>query len=227
MKKIITILMSMAATAAMQAQMPTNLSEFSSAQLMKTAADSEFNLDDVKGSPYYYEEYLPGEMFYENTEFPEKELYRYNALFDEIEIKTDIEDPNYVVKTAKIDVVINGEKFVYRQYFDEETEQMKFGFLVVYTENEKYSVYKRYFKELQEPKKSNTAITPDTPAKINGKPKFYYKDKNTTKIEEVSKSKKTYIKAYPSKDVKGYFKSHKVNFKSTDDIIALLEFCNS
>jgi len=166
-------------------------------------------------------------MYYENTEFPEKELYRYNALFDEIEIKTDKEDPIYVIKTAKIDVIINGEKFVYRQYFDEENEEMKFGFLVVYRENEKYSVYKRYFKELQEAKKSNTAITPDTPAKINGKPKFYYKDSSTGKIEEVSKSKKTYIKAYPSKDVQRYFKSHKVDFKSTDDIIALLEFCNS
>lgn len=227
MKKIYTILISMAATTAIQAQMPTTITEFSSAQLMRTAADSEFNLDDVKGSPYYYEEFLPGDMFYENTEFPEKELYRYNALFDEIEIKTDTEDPNYVVKTAKIDVVINGEKFVYRQYFDEETEAMKFGFLVVYAENDKYAVYKRYFKELQEAKKSNTAITPDTPAKINGKPKYYYKDKGTSKIIEVSKSKKTYIKRYPTKDVKGYFKSHKVDFKSTDDLIALLKFCNS
>ncbi len=182
--------------------------------------------DSYTGTPYNNPSYLPGNVYKDNELLASNVALRYNAMADEIEIKESLEDSDkeakVLTKSPDIYVKIVNDIFVFVPY-DGGIESG--GYFHVMFEGNKYDLFKKIKKDFSPPKKANTSITRDVPAKFTDKPVYYIITKEG-KFYELPSSKKKKFKVFSENTdlVKNYVNSNNLNLNEEKDLMRVIRY---
>jgi hypothetical protein len=179
----------------------------------------------IEGSEYFDEEFVKGDMLTQNSELFSGIPMRYNAYFENMEIRL----PDSMVYTMSdpgliFQVRLKKDVMIFTHYISPLGE--KDGFLYVLYEG-KCSLYRRNYKVFREKIPSN-GILSEVPAKLVDKPKEYYirsKDKTPTVILS-KKDLLLILNDHPS-EVEDFLKKEKVKLNKDEDLIKLLTYYDS
>lgn len=154
---------------------------------------------------------------------------RYNAFNNELEVL--VEDDNLVVLNPASDyevVFINTNKIYRGLSYTTEDGVSKTSFLVVLSENEKYTLFKEERVKFYEKVESKSSYDKEKPAEYKRISDNYY-IKLGDNVTFLPQNKKDLLKAFPdeSKKLTAYMKDKKLNPKNEDDLIVLAEYLST
>lgn len=182
---------------------------------------------NISGIPY-----LDDKFFYsEISGVQEKVLTRYNAATDEIEIKKDDENKEFLLpKTPEFNTV-NSKfgKYILKlvDYTTPKGESIN-GYLVELWTNEKSSFFRRDRIKLEEGREGN-GYTGYTPPKYTKAAEEYYIQLKDKEIVVFPKNKKALTELFKDKksEIDTFLKANKLSFKDEKDMIKIAEFAST
>jgi len=181
-------------------QLSTGLKRVSESFIVDRTGKS-INKDNIKGSPYSDENFKMAKI----TPLNEKYLVRYNAVQDEIEVKT--KEGNLLLLEKKSNYTVELQNKTYKTFnYNPNSNNTELVFFVVGSEFKNLSILKRETKKFHEEKKGVTSYHADKPA--------YYDDKYKTQL---------FIKFV----IKKYIKDNKISLKKEDQLLKLLKHINT
>ena len=151
---------------------------------------------------------------------------RYNAYIDEIEFtnnpKTQSSD-KILMKNINISCQIEGEKYIYTDYIDENDFRKK-GYLIELFLGKKYVLYEKKLKIFMEGSNAKTSLERSFSPRFVEKRKYFVSKNNTTKME-VKLNKKSIIDFLGSEEelIKKIIKEKKLKFKQPEDLKVILK----
>lgn len=189
--------------------------------------DYEIDWNNVKGSPYLYEDYKLANFSVGNKNYGNI-LMRFNTYSQEIELKPEKEEGEVgaLMKLENSKITFGNEKLKLFSYTDEEGDAEKGYFLVLNTaENIQLLLRKKCVFSPNE--KAMTANQADRAAKFT-QYDYYYISKDGTPVA-VSPKKKAIINLFPDKknEIKDYIKSEKLKLKKEKDFATLVDYIAS
>ncbi len=192
-----------------------------------TTRASKYNPENTKGTPYQTEDFQTGSLLNESTViFPDVAL-RYNALNDEFQIKSSLNESNKNIQAVmkKTDLYVKVGDAIYTYLLPSGEVG---GYYNVLVEGTKKSIYKKLSKKFVEGAQSVNMMTGNHPNRLVDETKYYLVSEDGT-IEELPNSKNRRLKLIAAKDYKSfkkYAKSNDLNVKSEEDLIKLVEYYN-
>jgi hypothetical protein len=190
---------------------------------------SEDDYNNIEGSPYANEEFLPGNIYQDNQLVYNNILLRYNIFSDEIEIKNsgDAKEDSFgaLVKNPEAFVKILNTIYVFVPL---EGSNEKGNYFTVVSEESVFDLYKKTQVSYKAPFKASTSYERDRPGTFEKKNSYFLVSKVGT-FYELPSNKSKVIKAMgkKEKEVKAFIKKNKTNLKSEEDIIKLVKHYNS
>lgn len=190
--------------------------------------DFEISLDDILGSPYLYEDFQQGVIRDMLEETYRKVFVRYNIFNDDFQIKYDSPHSKAynLIKDPKVRVELNYKTFVYKTFIDENKEVVE-GFLELFYFDEYISIFKRYRKKLDLPKKAETSLHKDIPGRFVDKNSFFVS--KGLQIVVLPENRKTIINFFPNhkEELEHYIKNERLRFKKEEDVKKLIRYYKS
>jgi hypothetical protein len=180
--------------------------------------------ENVNGSPYFVDTYLPVKLSnFEN----ENILVRYNAAEDEMEFRKDGQI-YYVPKSDDLSVKFlnSGKEYHYTSYTDK--GNVTSGYLILVSENEKVSLFKREQIKFVAAKEAANSYDTGRPAEYKKADDAFFLELNGT-IENFPKNKKELIRkfSHKEKEVAEFLKQNKTSFSREADLVQLTKFLST
>jgi len=209
---------------------------FSQAQeIGKTEGELLYNLDyylnknkeikdnEILGSPYLYEKFVDGKVYFKERDKQLNSILNYNAFSDEIDFRIDEKIYSFKNPEDVLKIVTDEGVLVFNTYVN--NNSVKKGFLIELVDN-KISLYKKEKIVYVHPKEARNAYEKDKPGRYNRiKPQFYISVNDNTAF--VVKNKKSLLKEFRKRlEISDFLKKEKVNLKSEEDIIRLVKYIN-
>lgn len=186
----------------------------------------EIDWNNVKGSPYLYENYKLGQFFVDSKSYGNV-MMRFNTYTDEIELMPiDGEEVGALMKIDNSRLTFENKTLKLLSYKDEDGNAQQGYFLVLNTNaNVKLLLKKKCVFSPNE--KALTANQADRAAKFTQYDYFYILKEGTPVM--VSPKKKDIVKLFPNKkkEIKGYIKSEKLKLKKQEDFAKLVDYIAS
>ena len=180
--------------------------------------------ENVNGSPYFVETYLPVKL---STFEDENILVRYNAADDEMEFNKGGQ-LYYIPKSddLKIKFLNSGKEYHHTPYTDKGNATS--GYLILLSENEKVSLYKKEQIRFVPAKEATNSYDMGRPAEYKKADDAFFIELNGT-IENFPKNRKELIRkfAHKEKEVSDFVKKNKISFSREADLIELTKFLNT
>ncbi len=104
--------------------------------------------ENVKGSTYFNESFLPGKVVVDNNE-ARNLMLRYNAYSDEMEVRQGKDSLVVLLKNSDIECLL-GSEVIACVPFTTTGEDINLGFMTVLHQGEKYKLYVRKTKKLKD-----------------------------------------------------------------------------
>ena len=190
--------------------------------------NQSLDLSSIEGSPYYNEEFIPGNIYYVNKIYGNYPM-RYNAFSDEVEIqRTGSNTMESVYKSMSLSCDIDGEKFIYAKYINQKGI-MQEGYLNKLNASQKYVLYEKKSKIYKEGKKAATSMHPSYPPKFEDKHEYFLSADNEFPVY-FKPSKKELTELFgqdKASDIKAYIKQNKIKLTQKEDLLKLMEYLNS
>ena len=190
--------------------------------------NQSLDLSSIEGSPYYNEEFIPGNIYYVNKIYGNYPM-RYNAFSDEVEIqRTGSNTMESVYKSMSLSCDIDGEKFIYAKYINQKGI-MQEGYLNKLNASQKYVLYEKKSKIYKEGKKAATSMHPSYPPKFEDKHEYFLSADNELPVY-FKPSKKELTELFgqdKASDIKAYIKQNKIKLTQKEDLLKLMEYLNS
>ena len=180
---------------------------------------------EIKGSKYFDEKFKPADVKYFGKDLNQNIFLRYNAYSDELEFannpKTKSSD-KILIKNINISCQIEGEKYIYTDYIDENDYRKK-GYLIELFLGKKYVLYEKKLKIFMEGSNAKTSLERSFPPRFVEKHKYFISKNNTTKME-VKLNKKSIIDFLDVEEklIKKIIKERKLKFKQSSDLKVIL-----
>lgn len=180
--------------------------------------------ENVNGSPYFVETYLPVKLSnFEN----ENISVRYNAADDEMEFKKDGQ-VYYVPKSDDLSIKFlnSGKEYHYTTYT--EKGDAKSGYLILLSENEKVSLFKKEQIKFVPAKEAANSYDTGRPAEYKKADDVFFLELNGS-IENFPKNKKELIKKFSNKEkeISSFLKQNKISFSREADLVELTKFLST
>jgi hypothetical protein len=154
---------------------------------------------------------------------------RYNAFNGELEVKIETDKVIVLDRKTDFEVVFTLTNKTYRavDYINEKSISKR-GFLVVFSEDKNYSLFKEEHIQYFEKVEATSSYQQDKPARFKRDDDVYYL-KLDDKVTFVPQNKKDFIKAFPeqSKKLKSYMKENKLNPKKEDELLTLVKYLST
>ena len=186
---------------------------------------NSYSNKEIKGSEYFNEKFKPADVKYFNKDLNQNIFLRYNAYSDELEFtnnpKTQSSD-KILMKNINISCQIEGEKYIYTDYIDENDFRKK-GYLIELFSGKKYVLYEKKLKIFMEGSNAKTSLERSFPPRFVEKHKYFISKNNTTKME-VKLNKKSIIDFLDVEEklIKKIIKERKLKFKQSSDLKVIL-----
>lgn len=182
---------------------------------------------NISGTPYIEDKFFDSEI----SGVSEKLLTRYNAATDEIEIKKEDTEGEFLLpKTAEYGTVSSKYgKYILKlvDYVTPKGESIN-GYLVELWANENSSLLRRDRIKLEEGREGNgyTGYTPPKYAKAAAEYYIQFKGKD---IAVFPKNRKALIELFKDKksEIETFFKSNDLSFKDEKDMAKITEFAST
>ena len=195
-------------------------------ELIKNRVSKNSNSNrKIKGSEYFDETFKPANVNYFGKDLNQNIFLRYNAYSDEIEFtnnpKTQSSD-KILMKNINISCKIEGEKYIYTDYIDENDFRKK-GYLIELFSGKKYVLYEKKLKIFMEGSNAKTSLERSFPPRFVEKHKYFISKKNNTKME-IKLNKKSIIDflGVDEELIKKIIKERKLKFKQSSDLKVIL-----
>lgn len=202
------------------------LNDANNAQSAKS--NQNFDVSSIEGSPYYNEEFIPGNIYYLDKIYGNYPM-RYNAFSDEVEIqRTGSNSMESVYKSMSLSCDIDGEKFIYAKYINQKGIAQE-GYLIRLNSSQKYILYQKFSKLYKEGKKAATSMHPSYPPKFEDKHEYFLSADNEFPVY-FKPSKKELTDLFGQEraaDIKDYIKQNKIKLTRKEDLQMLTEYLNS
>ncbi|WP_420570636.1 hypothetical protein [Kordia sp.] len=184
----------------------------------------EIDWENVKGSPYLYENYKLAQFFVGDKSYGNV-MMRLNTYSDEIELlPEDGQEMEALMKVDNSRVTFENKTLKLMKYKDEEGYEKQSYFLVL---NDKDDVQLLLRKKcvFSPNEKALTANQADRAAKFTQYDRYYI-SKNGGALTEVKPKKKEVVKLFPGKegDIKKYIKSERLKLKKQKDFAKLVDY---
>lgn len=176
-------------------------------------------LGNIKGSPYFNEDFIEGKVIYNNEPQDQVAFLRYNAFSDEIEMtphQYQFKSDQAIVKNTSISCLIGDEKFIYLPYKDKASEIVKMGYLIEMYKGKQFNVFFNKTKVYMDPVQARTGLERSFPARFVDDETYYYNiDGGTPQELKLYKSKLKEI--FDNKErYNSYIRKHKRTKNNTD-----------
>lgn len=174
------------------------------------------------GSPYFEEEFKKGVI--NDGEGRTQDAYlRYNAVEEEMEIKLEKVDEQFMVlpKLKKITYSIDEKKYFIATYRTEKGEKLQ-GYFVSFYDGEEVKLLGWHRPDIIEAQKARTGYEKNKPAHLKVDLEYYI-SKNDGRLQEVKMKPRNFRKLFnDSRAMKKYLSDNKV--KSTEEAIEALKY---
>jgi len=179
----------------------------------------------IKGSEYFDEKFKPAYVKYFGKDLIQNIFLRYNAYSDEIEFTNNpktLSSDKILMKNINISCQIEGEKYIYTDYIDENDYRKK-GYLIELFSGKKYVLYEKKLKIFMEGSNAKTSLERSFPPRFVEKHKYFISKNNTTKIE-VKLNKKSIIDFLGVEEelIRKIIQQRKLKFKQSSDLKVIL-----
>lgn len=179
----------------------------------------------IEGTPYINEIYKKGETLI-NGKTKTAALMRYNALNEAVEILDPNQNkPRKLLRRKNIAASFDGKTYVVQDYKD--GDRVKSGYFNVLNKGKSALLYrpKKEFVQAENPDNGYDVYEPPHYRDVSE----YYIKNGDKPAELVKLRKKTILKAIDVNTslIKPFIKKHKLDLKKVDDLIQLIDYCNS
>jgi len=221
--KLITLSLCFCSFLSLSTAQNVNVDISTERNLMAKNIDSNTN---AEGSPYIDENYSNILI----SQYNDK-IYsgRYNAYNGDLEVKLAENNIIALDKNGNYEVKFTSTNKIYRtENYTTENGNSKRGFLVVFSENENYTLYKEERIKYYEKVEATSSYQQDKPAKFKKENDvFYIKLKNT--LTFLPNKKRDLLKAFPkeAKALKSYIKKNKLNPNNEDELITIANYIST
>ena len=190
----------------------------------RVSKDSKLNIK-IKGSEYFDEKFKSADVKYFNKYLNQNIFLRYNAHSDELEFTNNPKaqsSDKILMKNINISCRIEGEKYLYTDYIDENDFRRK-GYLIKLFSGKKYVLYEKKMKIFMEGSNAKTSLERTFPPRFVEKHKYFISKNNSTK-KEVKLNKKSIIDFLGVEEelIKKIIKERKLKFKKPSDLKVIL-----
>ncbi|MEZ4809323.1 MAG: hypothetical protein R2819_03095 [Allomuricauda sp.] len=186
-----------------------------------------YNESLIKGSPYFEDDFMQGEIFYNNEETPRRYYLRYNAFRDMIEVKGDEEketEPSALLKSASISCILGGKKYRYTGFKDPKGME-RMGYIIEEYKGEKLSLFSRKAKIYVKGKTPVNSLAQKIPPKFVDKIEYLVGNPDLSNLQYVPERKRKLVNFFSKKykmDVSHILKDKAFDPKNVNDLIQLL-----
>ena len=183
------------------------------------------------GSPYEYEEFKPGKVFYEE-EFLGEFYYRLNLFSNEIEVKrTFLEEEKYkaLIASEKVSLMAAGKEYRFLSFQDRKNNRES-GYLTELHNGTNYTLYKRIVAKFTEAKPAANSMVNPIPSKFTQFTEYYIQHKSNDEIVELPTKKNKMLKHFDSaeaKEIKEFITQENVNLAQENDLIKTIAFLDA
>jgi len=189
--------------------------------------EEEFN--NVDGSPYANENFMPGSIYQGNELVYTNILLRYNIFSDEIEIKkaANISEESYeaLIKNTDTFVKILNSIYVFIPF---EGSIENGNYFSIVSEESNFDLFKKTKVKYTAPFYARTSYERDRSATFTQENTYYLVSKDGDFYElPNSKSKMIKVMAKKEQDIKSYLKNADLNLKDEQALIKLVKYYNS
>ena len=186
----------------------------------------DMHYSEIDGNPYMYEDFVEGKVYMKNGDIFSASL-RYDVNADQVQFKAN--DNIYVlINQEQIKKVEMGDKnFVYSDYLVSKGEKGPdgSGYFIVLADG-KYKLLARKNMRIQDPTPSKGFLEPK-PAKFIMQSDTYYIKSEDGKAVRV-KSKADLVELFAgNEDVSYFLETNKIKVNRLEDLIKVVNFCNS
>jgi hypothetical protein len=173
---------------------------------------------DYKGSPYLYENFVPGTLKINKEVF--NVSIRYNAYQDEFEMKNAKDEIVAVLKKSDVDVQMGNQIYKLLNYNN------KLTYFEILSDGVNMRLLKKDIKKFMEAKEAENSYSSAKPAKFVLETNYYLQSNNS--ITPVKLNKKSILAQFDKKaEVTKFIKLNKLRLKTEDDIKKLLIYYNT
>ena len=186
-----------------------------------------YNESLIKGSPYYEDDFVQGEIFYNNEETPRKYYLRYNAFKDLIEVKGDEqseEEPSALLKSVSISCIMGGKKYQYVGFKDPKGME-RMGYIIEEHRGAELSLFSRKTKIYVKGKTPANSLAQKIPPKFVDKIEYLVGSPDLSNLQYVPERKRKLVNFFSRKykmDVSHILKDKAFDPKNINDLIQLL-----
>ena len=195
-------------------------------ELIKNRVSKNSNSNrKIKGSEYFDEKFKPADVNYFGKDLNQNIFLRYNAYSDEIEFTNNpktLSSDKILMKNTNISCQIDGEKYIYTDYIDENNFKKK-GYLIELFSGKKYGLYEKRLKIFMEGSNAKTSLERSFPPRFVEKYKYFISKNNNIK-KELRLKKKNIIDflGVDEELIKKIIKERKLKFKQSSDLKVIL-----
>jgi len=185
--------------------------------------ENNIEYNKIAGSPYIYEDFKKGNVFFKNGESFLNCMINYNAYDNEMEFK--IKSELYTVKNPEdiLRVEVNDDVFLYKCFTY--NKQVEKGLLMQIV-NDKISLFKKESIEFIAAKDAINTYEDKKPAQFKKRQSQYYIGLSDGSIFLINNKRELLKKMTVYSDLKLFMKKEKINLKSEEDIIRLIKYLN-
>jgi hypothetical protein len=162
------------------------------------------NAKDIKGTPYFVEEFKLAKVYYGGRFEEGKQIYiRHNAYSDELEMAISpyqYASDQILIKTKEVFCEIEGITFKLLPYISKSSGQPEIGYLQSIFEGEKYSVYLNQTKVFMKQQPARTSLERSFPPRFVDSQVYYYSVKTEKHQNILNTSKGSLKKLFNNKN---------------------------
>jgi hypothetical protein len=191
--------------------------------LFKDSTIKVLTYNDISGSPYKFEEFKKGKIYFTSNNIPVDYELNYNAFKDELEYieKKETKKVTNLHQIQKIE--INNEVLKYTHYY--EKDFIKEGFFIEIVDDY-VSLYKKETTSFIPAGKTINIFKPDNKAKFIEKRPCYYISIYGNPLIQIRTKKKILRLFFNHSDLKKYLKDENIKLFCEDDLKKLIVFMN-
>lgn len=181
----------------------------------------EPEMEEIEGSPYYLDEWKPGQVYLSNNSYVELENIKYNVRLNEIVFRLKGQQYLFPDKSEIVRIKIGADTFI-----SSITDKNEFSFFQVLEGNEQFYLLKKY-KCLIRKGEPSKGYVPATNDKYVLEEDLYIKTLNR---EAVRINPRTgfeilnYVEDTMQEAIQNYIKSNKLKMKKTEDLAQVVQY---
>jgi hypothetical protein len=196
---------------------------------VNTAYNTDLSDKTIQGSPYVIDEFMPARV---TADIEKIFNLRYNAVSDQMEVKTDkntIQAINKNIKGVKITFLKDSKTYEAVNYINEDGIAERGYFININSTESKVKLLLKELKKYIPMQPAKSGYSESKPAYFKRADDVYYVVIKNKTAQVLPEKKKELLKLFPENadDISTYIKKNKIRTSRSEDLIKLIDYINT